>query len=160
MSSKHSQPPYHPVINLLLYIFGTEVKETISSDITENNLSVKSKSKLSWKDEHGDHIAEYISKIQVQRDDTPKFTNNISNNTSASSNSEYNSNQNISDSEKSKNTSDNFGNNEIFSKDLSKSMTRSVVPVESPSPQYGFFISITPPTEPIFKKPVDVDDSN
>lgn len=107
----------HPVVSAILWILGTEIQQSPAS-----GEDTKASTTLSWKDDHGGHIAEYIYQIQRRNDD-----NNISNDRTSVTHLEQRT-----------------LNHKFNSNSKDKEIEGEVI---APSPQWGFYVSITPPQE-------------
>mmetsp|Transcript_2961 Transcript_2961/g.3103 ORF Transcript_2961/g.3103 Transcript_2961/m.3103 type:complete len:167 (+) Transcript_2961:141-641(+) len=120
----------HPIVSAVLWILGhdmTKQKSRIEQysrdarDPYSPNNGNKSPGLLSWKDDHGGNIAEYIQEVQGKTD-SPLYTENMDDtNTQMRSNREQ------------LNKNDEIGPAEC-----------------TPSPQWGFYIPITPPIDQVY----------
>ena len=134
----------HPVIATILWILGTE-EQKAPTEVEYNS----KENILSWKDDHGGHIAEFMHVIQRKQEDTPtNASTNTSTNTSTSTststsvtNDYYHMNSHTHNN-KLNHHNQNHGtnNNTIADADT------------TPSPQWGFYVSITPPQPEIYMK--------
>lgn len=110
----------HPLIATVLWIMGTAVEKTPSTDSEEERKS----SSLTWKDDHGGHIAEYMEQIQSQSKENQKIENSPKKKLNLSS-------KNLVLSDESSTKSTNWNEESEVTQ----------------SPQWGFYVSITPPSE-------------
>jgi hypothetical protein len=116
----------HPVVSTVLYFLGHKQRAAREEESRSNNT-------LSWKDDHGGKIAEYLSEVQ-QKTPVPASSKETTLLTQAelssnSRNSNVPTNQNVVVSE----------------------MRRNGLPGDespfTPSPQWGQYVPITPPIE-------------
>lgn len=128
----------HPLIATVLWIVGADL-QPLQNDNPEQTPDDARLNKLSWRDDHGGNIAEYLGQVQKgskfsegkngtafeEEDSTRRRSNSRSNNTSNL--------LNLSD----KSHSRSVGNGPS-SPPQDQSMQ---------SPQWGFYVSITPPQE-------------
>ena len=126
----------HPIVSTVLWILGhdmTKQQKRIESD--EN----KSPSLLSWKDDHGGHIAEYIQEVQGKTSAATDFTDE--------GGTDKDGRQRLQLKNKG-GQGDRNENHPVFGTtaggDLSAECT--------PSPQWGFYVPITPPDQEKFTK--------
>ena len=124
----------HPVVSTVLWMLGHDTKVSRAARNEENNRS----SALSWRDDHGGHIAEYILEIQGKPQDLSGTTEN----TDLSQQS-----------------------TRLRSVDQTDAMVAQIRRLglssnpgdESPqytthSPQWGFYVPITPPETEMYSK--------
>lgn len=146
----------HPVISTVLWMFGTEIKSNLSNDLNDTTDKNKS-STLCWKDDYGGNINEYI--LQVQRTDSssksssensdvmlalkshavgeyPNYTNYYNN--------YYNTQGNNHGNNSCNNSCSNSCSNSCNNKNVSSSNTDGCNSMDQ-SPQWGFYVPITPP---------------
>lgn len=122
----------HPVISTVLWIFGTNNQgtngtsnETISNSVDSSNSSqvrfaqIGSDHHLTWKDQHGGNIHEYFSQVQIANDE---------------------------DGGSSKNNRESAHQLPPSSMQSNKNVNSDLADV-NPSPQWGFYVPITPPQE-------------
>lgn len=129
----------HPVVSTILWILGTEMQPSpnipVPGDESKGNI-------LSWRDDHGGHIAEYVSRIQIQRENSAEQSPDSGN---ADSNSQEKSNN--SDSNSANNSSNIPHNNLNQSQKVTRPSASDQDDLYTASPQWGFYIPITPPQE-------------
>lgn len=116
----------HPIVSTVLWILGHDMSRQQTRIETDGN---KSPSLLSWKDDHGGHIAEYIQEVQGKTSAATDITE--------SDGSESSKRLKLSGE-------DGKESNVRVSGEVSAECT--------PSPQWGFYVPITPPDQEKFTK--------
>jgi hypothetical protein len=132
----------HPLVSTILWILGTEIQTS------PNIPTPKEESKgniLSWRDDHGGHIAEYVSRIQIQRENSSE---------PGQENSEPGNQEkpNNSDSNSSNHSNNHPQNNANHIHSATRSYSTDQDDMTTASPQWGFYIPITPPQEVYARK--------
>ena len=126
----------HPIVSTVLWILGHDMskqQKRIESDET------KSPSLLSWKDDHGGHIAEYIQEVQGKTSSVTDTTYEGRADNGGSEIIKLKRNEGTSDRNEPPSILGDAPNGE-----LSAECT--------PSPQWGFYVPITPPDQEKFTK--------
>jgi hypothetical protein len=122
----------HPIVSTVLWILGHDMSKQQKRIESDGN---KSPSLLSWKDDHGGHIAEYIQEVQGKTSANSDVTE--------SDGSESNSLQRLR-----------LRNKDEINKrqELDKINNGEISAECTPSPQWGFYVPITPPDQEKFTK--------
>lgn len=125
----------HPIVSTVLWILGHDMSRQQKIIETDEN---KSPSLLSWKDDHGGHIAEYIQEVQGKTSAATDITD--------CDGSESSKRLKLTDEDgKCSNvTASDSGTDKFISGEVSAECT--------PSPQWGFYVPITPPDQEKFTK--------
>jgi hypothetical protein len=139
----------HPVVSTVLWMLGgTSVLKKVESTDSNSKLA----SHLTWKDENGGHIAEYISVVQGKaagshniliEETTPRL--------------KLKSKGSFQDLANAVTESDSSKSSDTVRSERSRSytVTTDVIADEiTPSPQWGFYVAITPPPpDEVYSKP-------
>lgn len=131
----------HPIVSTVLWILGHDMSKQQKRIESDGN---KSPSLLSWKDDHGGHIAEYIQEVQGKT--------SANTDVSESDGSENNSLQRLrlrnKDGPNAYENSDDINKRHEFDKNCAGELSAEC----TPSPQWGFYVPITPPDQEKFTK--------
>lgn len=153
--SNTSTPPsmkwnQHPVIATVLWILGTETTTTGNNETDRNsNYSSQGKLNVIWKDEQGGNINEYFNQIQSHNGQ-----NTTSTSLSSSSSSRNNTGAQLLPSAFQSQESGS-GSPMRRATAASSSLSQHNLPdngsipvdITTPSPQWGFYVAITPPQQ-------------
>lgn len=135
----------HPVVSAILWILGTEIQTS-----PQNNVDDDSKENtLSWKDDHGGHIAEYMSRIQIKRENSTNFSQMMSS-AYSDTNVSIRNNRDISPTTVTSTSHVNSKNTEYLNQvnnAYQYNGKSNDEDISNASPQWGFYVSITPPQE-------------
>lgn len=127
----------HPVIASVLWIMGTDLKNSPDSRSSLASDDAKSNNRLSWKDDYGGHIAEYVGQIQSQKSDGGIVKQRKDGSKQQSTLRKW------------QDTIDRSPPHGPQKKDVQNSKAKEFYDLENDaqSPQWGFYVSITPPQE-------------
>jgi hypothetical protein len=155
--SNCSSPPsmkwnQHPVIATVLWILGTETTSTGNNETERNSYSSQGKLNVIWKDEQGGSINEYFSQVQTPLGGQNPTSTSLS--SSASNNRNSTGTQLLPTAFQSQ-ESTGGGSPMRRATAASTSLSQhnqpdsSSIPVDitTPSPQWGFYVPITPPQQ-------------
>jgi hypothetical protein len=144
MKEDHKETPLrwfndHPIVSTVLWILGHDMSKQQKRLESDGN---KSPSLLSWKDDHGGHIAEYIQEVQGKTSATTDVTE--------SDGSDYIQRLKLKNID---GTDNNCSVGEGDRGPENEKMASGEISAEcTPSPQWGFYVPITPPDQEKFTK--------
>ena len=126
----------HPVVSTVLWMLGHDTK--LSREKAARNEENRS-SALSWRDDHGGHIAEYILEIQGKPQDQSGHTENtdLSQQATRLRSSEDQTDAMVA---------------QMRRLGLSSNPGDESPQYTTPSPQWGFYVPITPPETEMYSK--------